>query len=694
MADESKVKQRIELDGEKEYNAALKEAQRNLRTLRSELKAESAELGKNATEQQKAEVKTKNLQKQIKEQEKVVKTYKDALEEVKEKYGENADVVAKYEQKLNDARATLANMKNSIDDVGQGLQGVKENIDMNTVATKSLADAFKGIGDTAGTISGALESAFSAVYSTIHDMIANLWDEVVQVAAKANSWTDLADYFGTTAANVQKWSNAIKGAGGSFDSFTSVLNKFKTGGVNKKIAEYFGVSDAKYTDDVEYTVAVLRAMVDKREKMEKAGTWDKALKEIFGSKKSQEAGWFISNWSTIEDNLSRYDANNGGVGMTTEELETMNQLYIDVQNIQTTWEAFKDSFLAGAFGKLSLDLVGNAQGILDAFMKYFNAENDAERESALAELEKNIVEAFERIKKAIEDGIKVLDKVAEDLKNSDNPTSQAIGNLLSGFVDALQWLTEDNMNNVVKALEVLAAFWITGKGLAMGTRIASIVKDIAVIKGFSGGGAAAGAGASSGVVSGGSGAGAGIGWGGVGGLGGLAAIAAGFVWAADRRNNHPEDVRGTDENLEANVKDEGLKDAFIDYVEAERALQEFLNSGMFTGDNGTELFENVEKTKEAFQSIEGAAELLQAYSDWRQEHSYGNMDWELPADWWQSSGAQGLTSEDISGFKSVPGLMRAAVREGVSNIKVVIDGQTVGNLVAPYVSEQIARDMA
>ena len=41
MADE--IEQKIVLKGEKEYSAALKEANRNLKTLRSELKAETAE---------------------------------------------------------------------------------------------------------------------------------------------------------------------------------------------------------------------------------------------------------------------------------------------------------------------------------------------------------------------------------------------------------------------------------------------------------------------------------------------------------------------------------------------------------------------------------------------------------------------------------------------------------------------------
>ena len=63
MADKD-IKQRIVLEGEKEYSAAIKEAQRNLKTLQTALKAETAELGKNATEQQKNQVKVKSLKAQ------------------------------------------------------------------------------------------------------------------------------------------------------------------------------------------------------------------------------------------------------------------------------------------------------------------------------------------------------------------------------------------------------------------------------------------------------------------------------------------------------------------------------------------------------------------------------------------------------------------------------------------------------
>jgi len=66
---------------------------------------------------------------------------------------------------------------------------------------------------------------------------------------------------------------------------------------------------------------------------------------------------------------------------------------------------------------------------------------------------------------------------------------------------------------------------------------------------------------------------------------------------------------------------------------------------------------------------------------------------DLPADWWVNNNQNGLTSDDISGFRSLPALMLKAVQGGVSGIRVTMDGHTVGQLVAPYVSQMIAADI-
>ena len=68
---------------------------------------------------------------------------------------------------------------------------------------------------------------------------------------------------------------------------------------------------------------------------------------------------------------------------------------------------------------------------------------------------------------------------------------------------------------------------------------------------------------------------------------------------------------------------------------------------------------------------------------------------DIPSTWWQNPSGQnnGITSSDLQGFRSLPGQVSSAVSRGISGIKVTLDGQTVGNLVAPYVSNYIAASM-
>ena len=707
------IKQKIVLEGEKQYRDAIKDAQRNLKTLRSELKAETAELGNNATAQQKNEAKVKSLKKQIAEQEKLVKANSEALEEVKQKYGDNADAVAKYEQKLNDSRTALANMKNELGSVGQSMQTVQNNAEMATVATKSIADAMKSVGDAAGSISGALESAFNDVLSTLHDAVSALWDEIMATAAKANAWTDLADYFGSTAGEVQQWSNAIQGAGGSFDNFTSILNKFKTGGVNKKIAELFGVSDENYTNDLEYTAAVLDSMAKKREEMTKNGTWDSALADIFGGRKSQAAGWFISNWEQIQENLSRYDAENGGVGMTDEELKTMNQLYIDVENIKTTWAAFKSSFLAGAFGKLSLDLAGNAQGILDGLIAFMNADNKADRDKAIEDIQTNMEDFFRKLGEAIEAAAKVLDEVGTELAGSENGYVAMIGKALQALSDVLEWLTKpESLEQVKKFFEMLIGIWAGAKVTTAVGNIASFAANLLTIK--SGGGLIS--------MLFGNGGGGTTGGGGVTPTGTAAAAPTWFTRALQNAANYAPAAQLWASN--------GAP--IFDWLAHNTGLgQELILGTKEKGSTFSEIGDNAVQWWNDYKNVlTNSRDYFQMIGEWLQEaakyaEEHGDDVPEVPTytgpdengyypDWYSitdimedmerrrnesnnggnSGNTDGLTSGDAKNMTDAMAKMPGEVRKGMIGMKVVMDRTIVGQMVADEVSRQIAAQIS
>ena len=110
--------------------------------------------------------------------------------------------------------------------------------------------------------------------------------------------------------------------------------------------------------------------------------------------------------------------------------------------------------------------------------------------------------------------------------------------------------------------------------------------------------------------------------------------------------------------------------------------------------------------------MEGSKDLLRTYSDWRQEHFLGNMDWELPDESTLNSltGSYDRMSEETEDLNSstventkasnemasaaramteIPALIQAAVLSGMSQVTFVLDGQAITN----YVNEQMGEEI-
>lgn len=749
------IKQKIVLEGEKEYNKALSEAKRNLKTLRSELKAETAELGNNATAQQKNETRIKSLQKQIKEQEKIVKTYKEALKEVKEKYGDNEDAVAKWEQKLNDARTSLANMKNELDNVGKSFKDVQGSADMATVASRSVAESLGSIAEVGGAISDGIESVFTGLLESVKSTLTEIWGMIADTAAKANNWTDLASYYGTSAEQIERMNKAIEWTQGNFGDFTNLLNQLAWGGKNKKITEWFGISDANYVDKLEYAQAVLQEMSNLSKN--DPGKLEKAMEDIFGAKKSQQIMWFVSNLEQINANLKDYDEK--GYGMGKDALAEMNEVWLELGKIEGKWKDLKQQFAAG-FGKTTLDIMVNVEGTIDALNAYLNAGTPEERDQALWEIEENVLAMFEAAAGAISEGIEILDQVAKDLQGSDNPTAQALGNVLGGLVDVLKWFTEDNMTNVVRALEILAGFWIAGKGLQMASTIAELaanIRTLSFMKLITGGGAgglfggATEAGLTANAITSAITASSGglasaiatalTSTAGVIGVGVMTMApvlirllsnndklvqeymkkldeATGTTKVEKKVENAVKNgydalhylVTGETKKVEEAVAQAGQVDTSGFTLPTKKTPRGTLVGYKLTDEQrqGLEDYWDYSRKDDAWNELAQEEKLTTLFSD--------NMDtlnklmdmitilqtrdgWttleDLPSEWWQHQGGntgntEGITSIDAQNMTGAVKQMPQAVAKALSGLSVRMDGQTVGYIVAPYVSQQIA----
>lgn len=752
MADDvQKIAQRIELSGEKEYNAALKEARQNLKVLQSQLKAETAELGKNATAQEKAEVKTRNLQKQIKEQEKVVRAYEKALAASTEKYGENSEAVAKWEIKLNDARAALANMRNGLNDVGEGMKQVQASSAAATVAAHSVAESLEKVASVGSTISGAIEGAFSGTVSYVKDIVSQVWETVVDLAARSNSMVDLAGYWGTDVTTVQKYKGAVEEASGSLEDLATLVTRINAADPTK-LASLTNVSKANYKDQWKYAMAVMDAMSTLSTEDRNAAGF-----EIFGRGQATKAFDLMNDWQTVLDNLDKYDPTKGGYGLTEEQMSQMSELYDKVNGLRASWQALQDMATVHLFGDLAMNVTGNLQNIVDAFKDYFNAEDDSEKAAAMEKVKQNIVEMFKNVRDAIQDGIELLSGIAEDLKSSDDALSQALGKALDGLVNALEWLADEgNWETIKSGIEWLIGIWAAGKVTSAIGNLVAFGSHLTTVFGWAGKtGAAGAAGAAASSAAG--AAGGGI----FSSL--LGAVIKAFPWAAglyatlkpsdtgnddlvdkdgnltelgkwyeeqmreqeEQKANRPADSRtdyqkwhdsmvkkyhddlGAMTALEGGTRYQALQDYWDKLrtgeghdISNQMEVANVFGRGVMTEANWDALQELLDRMHEEDKSQEDLPdEFFGLMDQFVQELSEANdnngLPEDVPADWWNNNGqnGEGLTSADLAGFRGLPKQMAAAVSSGVSGIKVYMSGQEVGNLVAPYVSEALAAQM-
>ena len=340
---------------------------------------------------------------------------------------------------------------------------------------------------------------FFGIVDNIRGAISSLWSQLSEAAARANSWTDLGAMFGTNASEIQQWFHATRAGGKDFNSLVSMGNKILTGDAHK-IAEATGIDITGYTNQWEAFYHVMRELseMDQPEQI--------AALQHMGINGPKEAGWLdmLNAWGDIVKNLDTFDAENGGLGMSAEDLEKMNQLSLNAQKLNESWSAFKESWLAG-LAPLALDITGNLQEIIEALNEYLNAESPEEKDAALAKIRTNVEEIFAAIRDAFEKGIGLLGELASSLKESEDPMARALGDMLDKLVGALNWFAdENNWKAVETGFKAIIGVWATGHITSALTNIAAFLSNVGLImtgKWIAGGSAAGGAAAGGGIGS-------------------------------------------------------------------------------------------------------------------------------------------------------------------------------------------------
>lgn len=766
MADE--IKQKIVLEGEKEYSAALKDANRTLKTLRSELKAETAELGANATAQQKNETKVRSLRKQIEQQEKIVATLKNALKEVKEKYGDNSDEVAKWEQKLNNARFTLADMNNKLEQTQQDLKknadAVKESGEAYDEATDKATE-FANATDAAGATANAV--TFSSVMGAadrLTDKLRGAIDFITQVGKAAwgwmsdsGAWADelntQSQKWGIDKETLQGWRYAATFIDTDVETIAKAFTKLtnRSDSTNKKLKELKIVAD-KGVGAKDLFWEVIEAM----EGMDDVAR-ENAANEIFG-KSFQDLLPLIKagreEWDAYVE-----EAQEKGYILSDEQVDQLGTFDDANMRLQASFEAMKNtvaSQLAPAFTTIADSLAD----LINSFTEWSKTE---EGQKTLADLGD------------------AIDKLVSSFVGEQNFTGivEGAAGAIRNLTGALDWINTNwsTVETGLKAIGLGFAGITVGKEVLSALMLIKGINWLTVGKGLNGGNQSTPTTAPTPTAAPTSSPGAISTWvtNAMGKAGALLSKVSPFMmnngaivydWFKNQTNtgramrDGGDVLEGAKQDLAEKTEEiannaatflddwKGVGDEILKTPIMQGALKQGSKLYNDARDGLAQFWEDLTRYEEYTpgeeQAITGfrfSPEQIEAAQQYWDEYRSGGDGGEgldkltdlipdedvfnalldkienfaginetiedLPAQWfddvldavsWEENSGDQLSSEDVSGFAALPEQIKqfakAGIVEGASGLSITMDGYSVGQVTAPYVSQIIASQMA
>lgn len=215
----------IKLDGEKAFNAALREAQREMRVMASDLKAAAAEFEFAGDKQQLLTAKSRTLRDEIAQQDKIVVALTQSVKDSAEKYGDASKQTDGYRIKLSNATATLFKLKQQLAETDREAEELGRD---STRVGRQIKD---GIGDAAEDASESLD-----------DMIQKLSSDVGSLKSSAAF---------SVATNIATW---VTGSIGQINDFVEGTRDYR----NKRALAQSAVEEALNLSEEEYNNLFMR----------------------------------------------------------------------------------------------------------------------------------------------------------------------------------------------------------------------------------------------------------------------------------------------------------------------------------------------------------------------------------------------------------------------------------------------------
>lgn len=240
------IKTRFELDGEKEYKAAVSEINASLRVLNSEMKLVSEQFKNNDKSVEALTASSDVLSRQILTQKEKVEALQAALKNSAERYGEADARTKRWQTSLNNAQAELVKMERELKANSDAMEKNNEDLADLDEGFDDTIGSGKGLGDVLNDLTGKLGvnlpegatstlnsmvslggelalliGAFAAAAVAIVEVEKALANLTLEQAAAAGEIQDVAMQTGLSTEAVQRYQYACDLIGVSFDTVAS-----------------------------------------------------------------------------------------------------------------------------------------------------------------------------------------------------------------------------------------------------------------------------------------------------------------------------------------------------------------------------------------------------------------------------------------------------------------------------------------
>ena len=368
------IKTRFELDGEKEYKAAVSEINASLRVLNSEMKLVSEQFKNNDKSVEALTASSDVLSRQILTQKEKVEALQAALKDSAERYGEADARTKRWQTSLNNAQAELVKMEREL----------KANSDAMEKNNEDLADLDEGLDDTIGSGKGlgdvlddltgklginlpegatstlnsmvslggeltVLIGAFAAAAAAVVEVEKALANLTLEQAAAAGEIQDVAMQTGLSTEAVQRYQYACDMIGVSFDTVASSQAKMirsmadVQSGSETAAATWnqLGIEVMNADGSLRDAQEVFLEVIDVLAQIENATQRDAVSMEIFGRSAQDLNPLIVQGTDAFQ---AFYDKASDVKDILTDvQLETLAGLDDEMHNVEARFESGANS---------------------------------------------------------------------------------------------------------------------------------------------------------------------------------------------------------------------------------------------------------------------------------------------------------------------------------------------------------------